>query len=155
MPGKGESLLFCLVGDCEVGSARQFAVDLYEVRAALLEGLHGGPALPAFTFTIDMAALVQAVPDPAESFLSPPAALLVADGPRATDWALRAAHRLRLAGVRIELGNRSASGRSRLLVTARDADLERGRVIIEDLATGGRQEIPEDELETTIRLRLD
>ena len=44
--GKGESLLFCLVGDCEVDIARQFAVNLYEVCAALLEGLHGGPALP-------------------------------------------------------------------------------------------------------------
>jgi ATP phosphoribosyltransferase regulatory subunit HisZ len=133
------------------------AEDVPLVQGGRIDGVgpHGGPALPAFAFIMDMAALVQAVPDPAESFLAPPAALLVADGPRAADWALATAHRLRLAGVRIEIGARSGSGRSRLLVTARDEDLGRGRVFIEDLATGGRQEILEDELEAIIRMRLD
>jgi histidyl-tRNA synthetase len=116
----------------------------------------GGPPSPAFTFTLDLAALVEAVPDPAESFLSPPAAAIVAEGPRAADWALTASHHLRMAGVRLELApGPAARTRARLLVIARDEDLARGRVVIEDLASGTREEIPEDELEATIRVRLD
>jgi histidyl-tRNA synthetase len=115
----------------------------------------GGPPLPAFTFTVDLAALVEAVPDPAESYLVPPAALLVADGDRATDWTLATAHRLRLGGLRIEMGMRAVQRHGRLVVIARDADLARGKVVVEDLAIGGREEIAVEELEALIRLRLD
>jgi histidyl-tRNA synthetase len=112
----------------------------------------GGPAVPALTFTLDLATLVEAVPDPAESFLPPPAAVLLADGARAAEWALTTAHRLRLGGVRLAL---DPDPTARLRVTVRDEDLARGRVIVEDLATGDREEVAEDELEATIRQRLD
>jgi histidyl-tRNA synthetase len=99
---------------------------------------------------------VQSVPDPAESFVIPPAAVLVAEGTAAADWTLKTAHHLRLAGVRVEMApHAQGPTTARLRVLARDADLARGQVLIEDLATGGRQAIPADDLEATIRLRLD
>jgi histidyl-tRNA synthetase len=119
----------------------------------LVPGL-GGPAVPAFTFTVDLTALVAAVPDPAESFGLAPAVLLTARGPSASDWALITAHRLRLGGLRVEVGD-AAAGRARLVVVARDEELARGLVGIEDLATGVREEVAKDDLEAVIRMRLD
>jgi histidyl-tRNA synthetase len=111
-----------------------------------------GGAGPAVAFSVDLPALVAAVPDPADSFVVPPAAVLVGEGSRAREWALVTAHHLRMAGVRVELGGGEAA---RLRVVARDQELERGEVTLEDGETGQREAVRVDNLESTIRARLD
>jgi hypothetical protein len=102
----------------------------------------------AFTFTLEVAALVAAIPDPAASYVLPPAAVFVAP---ADPQALATAHRLRLSGVRIELAEHPADTRgARLRVCFQPSG-----VLVEDLETGRSDTVDESDLETTIRARMD
>jgi len=124
----------------------------------------GGPAVPALLLEIDLEALVAAVDEPDESFEPPLTAYFACDGAFARAWALRAAHRLRIDGVRAEIGHggsledqrrRAAELNARLAVVVREEDVHAGNVLVEDHGTDRREMVGVDELESTIRQRVD
>lgn len=138
------------------------AVCVGERRDGLVTSL-GGPAVPALTFSVRTAALVEALGEPPESF-EPTLALFVATagGEAATGRAAAVAHRLRMAGIRTEVehrGDRSladqrgraAAARARLVLVVG----ERGDLSLEDLASGAAETLPEEQVEAIVRVRMD
>jgi histidyl-tRNA synthetase len=125
----------------------------------------GGPPVPALLLEIDLDPLLAAIDEPDESFESPLVALFACDGPAARAWALAAAHRLRLDGVRTDIGHddapldqqraRAASLGARLGIIVREEDLHAGQVLVEDHGTARRELVALGDLESTIRQRVD
>jgi histidyl-tRNA synthetase len=125
----------------------------------------GGPPVPALLLEIDLEPLVAAIDEPDENFEPPLTAFFACDGARARAWALKAAHRLRLDGVRAEIGHddapldeqraRAAALNARLGIIVRDEDLHAGNVLVEDHGTDRRELVSVDDLESTIRQRVD
>jgi histidyl-tRNA synthetase len=86
-------------------------------------------------------------------------------GEKAQAWALPVAHRLRMAGVRAELEHRQASLKSqlkradalkaRLALIVGDNELQKGKLVLRDLATRQQHEVTEAELEAKIRQLVD
>jgi histidyl-tRNA synthetase len=114
---------------------------------------------------VDLAALVAAVPDPAASFEPQLAAFFVSEGETARTWALRAAHALRLAGIRTEVAHdpaplaaqleRARALGVRLAVVVDAAGLAAGRVRIEDFGAGRGHDVAPAEVEAAVRPLLD
>jgi histidyl-tRNA synthetase len=125
----------------------------------------GGPAVPVLMLAIDLEHVVAALDEPDESFEPPVVAFFACDGDVARAWALKAAHRLRLDGVRTEIGHdeadieeqraRAAALGARLGVVVREEDLHAGQVLVEDHGTDRREIVSVDDLESTIRQRVD
>lgn len=124
----------------------------------------GGPAIPALLMEIDLEPLVTAVDEPDESFEPPLTAYFACDGGFARAWALKAAYRLRIDGVRAEIGHdgsledqrrRAAELNARLAIVVREEDVHAGNVLVEDHGTDRRELVGVDELESTIRQRVD
>jgi histidyl-tRNA synthetase len=125
----------------------------------------GGPRVPALGFGMGVERVLLALPEPAESF-EPPLGLFVAPlDARARAWALPVAHRLRLAGLRVELEHRDASLkaqlkradklRARLALIVGEKELASGRLALRDLAAGTQEEVAEADLLGRIQQRLD
>jgi histidyl-tRNA synthetase len=124
----------------------------------------GGPAVPALLLEVELEPLVTAVDEPDESFEPPLTAFFACDGGFSRAWALKAAHRLRIDGVRAELGHagsledqrrRAAELGARLAVVVREEDIHAGQVLVEDHGTDRRELVGVDELDSTIRQRVD
>ena len=125
----------------------------------------GGPAVPALLLELDLEPLVAAVDEPDESFEPPLTAFFACDGPFARAWALKAAHKLRIDGVRAEICHqqvsldeqrvRAATLKARLAIVVREEDVHAGQVLVEDHGTDRRELVGVDELESTIRQRVD
>jgi histidyl-tRNA synthetase len=124
----------------------------------------GGPAIPALLLEVDLEPLVAALDEPDHSFEPPLTAFFACDGEKARAWALKAAHRLRLDGVRAEIGHdgsledqraRAAESNARLAIVVREEDLHAGQVLVEDHGTDRRELVGVDELDSTIRQRVD
>src|SRR5205814_9035820 len=125
----------------------------------------GGPAMAALELKIELERVVEALDEPDESFEPPLTAFFACDGVAARAWALKAAHRLRLDGVRAEIGHdqaaldeqraRTAALGARLAVVVREEDLHAGQVLVEDHGTDRREIVSVDDLESTIRQRVD
>jgi histidyl-tRNA synthetase len=125
----------------------------------------GGPPVPALLLELDLAPLVAAVNEPDESFEPPLTAFFACESAAARAWALKAAHKLRLDGVRAEIGHddatldelraRASALGARLGIIVRDEDLHAGQVLVEDHGTDRRELVAVDELESTIRQRVD
>lgn len=130
----------------------------------LVEAL-GGPRVPALGFGMGLERVLLAVTDPAESFESRLAVFVAPVGERARAWALAAAHRLRLAGLRTEIEHREASLKAalkradklgaRVAVIVGDAELDAGTVVLKDLARGAQQTVGHGELEARLHQLLD
>ena len=125
----------------------------------------GGPPVPALLLELELEPRVAAIDEPAESFEPPLVAFFACDGPAARAWALEAAHRLRLDGVRAEIGHdeasldeqraRAAALDARLAIVVREEDLHAGQVLVEDHGTDRRELVGVDDLPSTIRQRVD
>jgi histidyl-tRNA synthetase len=125
----------------------------------------GGPPVPALLLELDLPPLVAAIDEPDESFEPPLTAFFACESPAARVWALKAAHKLRLDGVRAEIGHddatldelraRASALGARLAIVVRDQDLHAGHVLVEDHGTDRRELVAVDELESTIRQRVD
>jgi histidyl-tRNA synthetase len=125
----------------------------------------GGPAVPALVLEIDLETLVETLDEPGESFEPPLVAYFACESPRARAWALQAAHRLRVDGVRAEIAHddapleelraRATRLGARLGIVVREEDLHAGQVLVEDHGTDRRELVAVGELESTIRQRVD
>jgi histidyl-tRNA synthetase len=125
----------------------------------------GGPAIPLLMLAVDLEPLVAALDEPDENFEPPLTAFFACDGERARAWALKSAHRLRLDGVRAEIGHddadieeqraRAVALGTRLAVVVREEDLHAGQVLVEDHGTDRREIVSVEEIEATIRQRVD
>ncbi len=130
----------------------------------LVESL-GGPRIPALGFGMGVERVLLALTESAESF-EPRLAVFVAPiGERARDWALAAAHKLRLGGIRTEIEHRDSSLKSqlkradklraRLAIIVGDTELDAKKVVIKDLTAGTQQDVPEADIEAAIHKALD
>jgi histidyl-tRNA synthetase len=130
----------------------------------LVESL-GGPRVPALGFGLGIERALLALPEAAESFEPPLNVFFAPLDPAARDFALPLAHRLRMAGVRVELEHRPASLKSqlkradklraRLAVIIGENEVKSGRLTVKDLASGKQHEVAAEELEMKIRALLD
>jgi hypothetical protein len=129
------------------GSSTQFTIAAGDV--TLCRGGRTGDRV--FSFTLELAPLVAAIPDAAESYVLPPAAVFVAS-PATEVPALLTAHRLRLSGIRIELAPPALARTlgARLLVAFNPTD-----VTVEDLETNRTEALEPADLEARIRATMD
>jgi len=124
----------------------------------------GGPRVPTLMLVVDLEDVVAAVDEPDESFEPPLTAYFACDGAAARAWAVKAAQRLRLDGVRAEIGHdggveeqreRAIGLGARLVVVVREEEVHAGTVVVEDRGTDRREVVALDDLESTIRQRVD
>jgi histidyl-tRNA synthetase len=130
----------------------------------LVESL-GGPRTPAIGFGMGLERALLALPAGAETFEPALNVFFAPLDPAALDYALPLAHRLRAAGVRVEIDHRGGSLKSqlkradklraRLAVIVGDHEVKSGRLTLKDLANSTQQEIAADELEAKVRQALD
>ena len=130
----------------------------------LVESL-GGPRTPALGFGMGLERVLLALPETAESFEPSLNVFFAPLDPAALDFALPLAHRLRGAGIRVEIEHRAASLKSqlkradklraRLAVIIGENEVASGRLTLKDLAHGTQQEIAVGELEAKVRQALD
>ncbi len=130
----------------------------------LVESL-GGPRTPALGFGMGIERVLLSLPETAESFESPINVFFAPLDAAALDYALPLAHRLRAAGVRVEIEHRTASLKSqlkradklraRLAVIIGENEVKSGRLTVKDLAQGTQQEVAAEELEAKVRQALD
>ncbi len=116
----------------------------------LVESL-GGPRTPALGFGMGIERVLLALPETAESFEPPLNVFFAPLDAAALDYALPLAHRLRAAGVRVEIEHRTASLKSqlkradklraRLAVIIGENEVKSGRLTVKDLAKGTQQEV--------------
>ena len=130
----------------------------------LVESL-GGPRTPALGFGMGLERILLALPEAADSFEPPLNVFFAPLDPAALDYALPLAHRLRTAGVRVEIEHRGGrlksqlkradKLRARLAVIVGENEVKSGRLTLKDLAAGTQQEVAADELEAKVRQALD
>ena len=130
----------------------------------LVESL-GGPRTPALGFGMGIERVLLSLPETAESFEPALNVFFAPLDAAALDYALPLAHRLRAAGVRVEIEHRTASLKSqlkraaklraRLAVIIGENEVKSGRLTVKDLAQGTQQEVPAEELEAKVRQALD
>jgi histidyl-tRNA synthetase len=130
----------------------------------LVESL-GGPRTPALGFGLGLERALLALPDTAESFEPALNVFFAPLDAAALEFALPLAHRLRAAGVRVEIEHRTASLKSqlkradklraRLAVIVGENEVKSGQLTLKDLAKGTQQEIPVADLEARVRHALD
>jgi histidyl-tRNA synthetase len=133
----------------------------------LVESL-GGPKTPALGFGLGVERTLLALSEPAESFQPGLGVFFAPMDPAALAFALPLAHRLRTAGLRVEIEHRASSLkslgaqlkranklRSRLAVIVGDNEIRSGKLTVKDLATGTQHEVLVADLEGKIRGLLD
>ncbi len=125
----------------------------------------GGPRIPALGFGMGLERVLLAMEGSAESF-EPHLGVFVAPMDEAArTWALPMAHKLRLAGVRVEIEHRDASLKSqlkradklraRLALIVGENEVRSGKVSLKDLASGQQHEVTEADLLVKIQQLLD
>ncbi len=125
----------------------------------------GGPRVPALGFGMGVERVLLAMSEEAESF-EPQLSLFVAPmDEKSRAWALPVAHRLRLAGVRVEiehrdvrLGNqlkRADKLKARLALIVGENEITSGKLALKDLASGTQHEVTEADLLSKIQQLLD
>jgi len=130
----------------------------------LVESL-GGPRVSALGFGLGIERTLLAMTEPAESF-EPALGIFVATlGEAALAYVLPIAHRLRAAGLRVEVEHRGGSMKSqlkradklraRLAIIVGDNEVAARRVQLKDLAAGQQLEVSEADLEAKVRQLLD
>jgi histidyl-tRNA synthetase len=130
----------------------------------LVESL-SGPPTPAIGFALGVERTLLALAEPAESF-EPPVNVFFApmDAPSVA-YALPIAHRLRVAGIRVEFEHRGGSMKSqfkradkqrcRLVVIVGGDEVAAGKLTVKDLVQRTQFEIAPDDLEAKVRQLLD
>lgn len=125
----------------------------------------GGPEIPAMGFGLGVERVLLAMTAPAESF-DPGLVLYVAAlGEPARAFALPLVHRMRLAGISIELEHREVglkaqlkradALRARLALIIGDNELATGKLVLRDLARREQSELTADQVEARVRQAMD
>jgi histidyl-tRNA synthetase len=130
----------------------------------LVESL-GGPKTPALGFGLGIERTLLALAEPAESFEP---TLGVFFGPMdeaALAFSLPLAHKLRVAGLRVEIEHRGGKPgkhlqranklKARLAIIVGANEVASGKLVVKDLATGQQHEVSVAELEAKVRGLLD
>jgi len=130
----------------------------------LVESL-GGPKTPALGFAFGVERTLLALAEPAEHYEP---TLGVFFGPMdeaALAFSLPLAHKLRAAGVRVEIEHRGGKPgkhlqrankmKARLAIIVGGNEVASGKLAVKDLATGTQHEVPAAELEMKVRALLD
>jgi hypothetical protein len=153
----------------DAGAGDRFSFSILGGGAALASGgrrddlvvTAGGPPTAALFFDVDLAEVIRAVPEPAESFQAPLIAFFAVAGEEARGEALEMSHRLRLGGVRAEIAHQEGASIEEQVERARElgarvaVTVGSGGVVVEDLELGRKEEVEKGELEATIRRWLD
>jgi histidyl-tRNA synthetase len=130
----------------------------------LIESL-GGPKIPALGFGLGIERALLAMTEPASSFEPGLSVFVAALDAMALGYVLPLAHRLRTAGIRVEIEHRGGTLKSQLkradklrarlgLIVGENEVLSR-RVQLKDFSTGQQYEVSESDLESKIRQLLD
>jgi histidyl-tRNA synthetase len=116
----------------------------------LVESL-GGPPTPAFGFALGVERGVMTLPGVPEDFVTRPDLVLAHIGEQARDRAIALAHRLRVAGFKVEVEHRAVGmkaqfkradrSRARFTLALGDAELALGRAKLKDMAARSELEI--------------
>ncbi len=130
----------------------------------LVESL-GGPHVPALGFGMGIERVLLALTEDAAAFEPQLSVFIATMGAAAQAWALPVAHRLRQAGIRVELEHRDTGLkgqlkradklRARLALIVGDNELHSGKFALKELATGQQYEVAEADLEARLRQLLD
>jgi histidyl-tRNA synthetase len=125
----------------------------------------GGPRTPALGFGMGVERVLLAVPEEAQSYEAPVSLFIAPLGERAYAWALPLSHRLRGAGLRVELEHRQTGLkgqlkradklRARLALIVGDNELDAGRFALKDLVKGTQAEVGEAEIAAKVQQALD
>lgn len=128
----------------------------------LVESL-GGPATPAMGFALGIERAILSLPGEAEEYAGAPLAYLAARGDAGREHALALAHRLRVAGLRVEVEHRSVGLkaqfkradklRARFVVAIGEDELAAGQVTIRDMNRGQETSVALAELEKALKQR--
>jgi histidyl-tRNA synthetase len=132
----------------------------------LVESL-GGPKTPALGFGLGIERTLLALSEPAEAYEPTLGVFFAPMDQAALAFSLPLAHKLRTAGIRVEIEHRASSlkgmkslkradkMKARLAVIVGSNEIAKGVVIVKDLATGQQHEVPVAELESKVRGLLD
>jgi histidyl-tRNA synthetase len=130
----------------------------------LVESL-GGPKIPALGFGLGIERALLAMPEAAESFEPALGVFVAALDAAAVGYVLPIAHRLRTAGLRVDVEHRGGSLKSqmkradklraRLVVIAGETEVVARKVQLKDLASGQQFELAEGDLDAKVRQLLD
>jgi histidyl-tRNA synthetase len=130
----------------------------------LVESL-GGPRVPALGFGLGIERALLAIAESPESFEPALSVFFAPMDPAALDFTLPVAHRLRMAGVRVEIEHRPSSLKSqlkradklraRLAIIVGGNEVASGRLTVKDLASGQQHEVALADLEMKIHQLLD
>jgi histidyl-tRNA synthetase len=130
----------------------------------LVESL-GGPRVPALGFGLGIERALLAIAESPESFEPALSVFFAPMDPAALDFTLPVAHRLRMAGVRVEIEHRPSSlksqlkradkMRARMAIIVGGNEVASGRLTVKDLASGQQHEVALADLEMKIHQLLD
>ncbi len=130
----------------------------------LVESL-GGPKVPALGFGLGIERALLAMAESAASFEPALGVFVAALDPVALGFVLPLAHRLRVAGIRVEVEHRGGSLKSqlkradklraRLAIIVGENEIAARRVQLKDLGTGQQHDVAEADLESKVRQLLD
>jgi histidyl-tRNA synthetase len=130
----------------------------------LVESL-SGPPTPAIGFALGVERTLLALAEPAESFEPAVSVFFAPMDAASLAYALPIAHRLRVAGIRVEIEHRGGSMKSqlkradklraRLAVIVGGNEVASGKLTVKDLAHGTQSEIAAGDLESKVRQLLD
>jgi histidyl-tRNA synthetase len=132
----------------------------------LVESL-GGPKTPALGFGLGVERTLLALSEPAEAYEPTLGVFFAPMDQAALAFSLPLAHKLRTAGIRVEIEHRASSlkgmkslkradkMKARLAVIVGSNEIAAAKVVVKDLATGQQHEVPVAELEMKIRGLLD
>lgn len=132
----------------------------------LVESL-GGPKTPALGFGLGIERTLLALSEPAEAYEPTLGVFFAPMDQAALAFSLPLAHKLRTAGIRVEIEHRASSlkgtkslkradkMKARLAVIVGSNEIAAAKVVVKDLATGQQHEVPVAELESKVRGLLD
>ncbi len=125
----------------------------------------GGPKTPAIGFALGVERTLLALTQPAESYERPVNAFFASMDAASLAYALPLAHRLRVAGISVEVEHRGGKVgsqvkradklRARVAVIIGGNEVASGNLTVKDLAKGTQFTVPAADLESKIRQLLD
>ncbi len=123
----------------------------------------GGPAIPGVGFALGVERLVLLLRAAQERRAAGPALFIVWIGAKARDWAFPLVHRLRQRGLSAELEGEARSVKSQMrradklearsVLIVGDDELQKGKVIVRDMASKRQEEIDLASVETELLAR--
>jgi histidyl-tRNA synthetase len=123
----------------------------------------GGPAIPGVGFAIGVERLTLLLRPEEASEPDGPSVYVVWVGPQARDWAFPLVYRLRRKGVSVEMDGEERSLKSQMrradklkaksVLIVGDNELQKGRVVLRDMASKQQEEISLDVMEAELLAR--